>query len=72
MGNLFAGPHIWIVLAIVILLFGATRLPALAKSLGQSTKIFKNEIKSDKDDTTAESRSADTTSAAETKASDKK
>ncbi len=47
MGNLFAGPHLWVVLAIIILLFGATRLPALARSLGQSTKIFRNEMKSD-------------------------
>lgn len=49
MGNLFQGPHLIIVLVIILLLFGATRLPALARSLGQSTKIFRNEIKSDKD-----------------------
>ena len=35
-GNLFDGPHLLIVLAIVVLLFGATRLPALARALGQS------------------------------------
>ena len=33
------------VLAIVILLFGAPKLPALAKSVGQSMRIFKGEMK---------------------------
>ena len=45
--GLFDGPGIWVVLAVVLLLFGATRLPALARSIGQSTKIFRNEMKSD-------------------------
>ena len=49
--GLFDGPGIWIVLVVVLLLFGATRLPALARSLGQSTKIFRNEMKSDQVDT---------------------
>lgn len=48
MGNLFAGPHIWIVLFIIILLFGAPKLPALARSLGQSMRILKKEV-TDKD-----------------------
>ncbi len=46
--GLFEGPGIWIVLAVVLLLFGATRLPALARSIGQSTKIFREEMKTDK------------------------
>ena len=46
--GLFDGPGIWIVLAVVLLLFGATRLPALARSIGQSTKIFRDEMKTDK------------------------
>ena len=46
--GLFEGPGIWVVLAVVVLLFGATRLPALARSIGQSTKIFREEIKTDK------------------------
>ena len=45
--GLFDGPGIWVVLAVVLLLFGATRLPALARSIGQSTKIFRNEMKSE-------------------------
>ena len=52
MGNLFAGPHIWIILLIIILLFGAAKLPALAKSLGQSARVFKGEMKAMKDDGT--------------------
>lgn len=49
LGNL-TGWHALIILAIVILLFGATKLPALARSVGQSMKIFKNEVKSSDDD----------------------
>ncbi|MFC5501560.1 twin-arginine translocase TatA/TatE family subunit [Lysinimonas soli] len=55
--GLFEGPGIWVVLAVVLLLFGATRLPALARSIGQSTKIFREEIKTDK--TAAGSTEAD-------------
>lgn len=50
MGNLFAGPHLWILLIVILLLFGAAKLPALAKSMGQSARIFKGEIKAMKDD----------------------
>lgn len=46
MGNL-QGWHLLIVLAVILLLFGATRLPALARSIGQSTKIFRQEMKDD-------------------------
>jgi sec-independent protein translocase protein TatA len=46
--GLFDGPGIWIVLVAVVLLFGATRLPALARSIGQSTKILRDEMKTDK------------------------
>jgi sec-independent protein translocase protein TatA len=64
-GNL-TGWHLLIIVAIVLLLFGATRLPALARSIGQSTKIFREEMKS----VTAESAKADdgaaTTTAATT------
>jgi sec-independent protein translocase protein TatA len=39
------GAHWWVILIIVVLLFGAPKLPALARSLGQSMRIFKSEIK---------------------------
>ncbi|MCY7288310.1 MAG: twin-arginine translocase TatA/TatE family subunit [Cryobacterium sp.] len=48
--NNLTGWHFLIILVIVLLLFGAPKLPALARSLGQSMKIFKNEIKSDKEE----------------------
>lgn len=44
LGNL-TGWHFLIILVIILLLFGAPKLPALARSLGQSAKIFKAEIK---------------------------
>lgn len=42
--------HIIVLLVIVVLLFGANRLPTLAKSVGQSLKIFKREIQDLTDD----------------------
>lgn len=50
MSNLFAGPHLWIILIVILLLFGAAKLPALAKSMGQSARIFKGEMKAMKDE----------------------
>jgi sec-independent protein translocase protein TatA len=55
------GWHALIILAIVILLFGATKLPALARSVGQSMKIFKNEVKSSDDDEKKSVKSEDST-----------
>ncbi len=49
-GNAFNGWHLLIILAVVLLLFGAPKLPGLAKSIGQSMRIFRNEVKSMKDD----------------------
>ncbi|MBP1327040.1 sec-independent protein translocase protein TatA [Leucobacter exalbidus] len=47
-GNL-SGPTLLVILFIVLLLFGAPKLPALAKSLGQSMKILKKEVRNDAD-----------------------
>ncbi|MDQ1577160.1 MAG: sec-independent protein translocase protein TatA [Microbacteriaceae bacterium] len=49
-GNAFNGWHLLIILAVVLLLFGAPKLPGLAKSIGQSMRIFRNEVKSMKDE----------------------
>jgi sec-independent protein translocase protein TatA len=38
------GWHMLIILAVVLLLFGAPKLPALARSMGQSMRIFKGEV----------------------------
>ncbi|MCS5721866.1 Sec-independent protein translocase subunit TatA [Herbiconiux sp. CPCC 203407] len=48
------GWHLVIVLVVILLLFGATRLPALSKSLGQSMRIFRNETKAMKEESAAE------------------
>lgn len=48
--NLLEPAHIVLILIIVLLLFGANRLPGLARSLGQSMKIFKNEVKGLRDE----------------------
>ena len=45
----FTGWHALIILVVILLLFGAPKLPALARSLGQSMKILKSEVRSDKD-----------------------
>jgi sec-independent protein translocase protein TatA len=43
-------PEIIIILVIVLLLFGSTQLPKLARSLGQAQKEFKTGLKDDSDD----------------------
>jgi sec-independent protein translocase protein TatA len=48
--GLFSGPHLIIVAVIFVALFGAAKLPIFARSLGQSMRIFKSEIKGLKDD----------------------
>lgn len=49
-----SAPHIIILLVVILLLFGSTRLPRAAKSLGQSMHIFKRSVAGlDQDDTAA-------------------
>lgn len=50
-----------IVLVVILLLFGAPKLPALARSLGQSLKIFKSEVRpgDDKQNEATDSSSSD-------------
>lgn len=43
-------PEIIIIVAIIFLLFGASRLPQLAKSLGQSRKAFREGMKEAEDE----------------------
>jgi sec-independent protein translocase protein TatA len=40
-----SAPHIIILLVVVLLLFGSTRLPGAAKALGSSMNIFKKSLK---------------------------
>ncbi|MDQ2699459.1 MAG: twin-arginine translocase TatA/TatE family subunit [Actinomycetota bacterium] len=50
----FGWPHLLIILAVILLLFGAAKLPALAKSMGQSARVFKGEMKAMKSDDAAD------------------
>lgn len=49
MPNLGA-PELIIIALVILLLFGATRLPKLGKSMGQSIKGFKQGLNDDVDD----------------------
>jgi sec-independent protein translocase protein TatA len=40
-----SGWELVIILAVLVLLFGATKLPTAARAIGQSMRIFKAEIK---------------------------
>ena len=42
--------HILLLLLVLVILFGAKRLPDSAKSLGKSMRIFKSEMKEMKDE----------------------
>jgi len=43
------GWHALIVLAVILLFFGAAKLPSLARSVGQSARILKDEVSGDAD-----------------------
>ena len=58
----FGWPHLLIILAVILLLFGAAKLPALARSLGQSARVFKGEMKAMKDDDKPANTDGDATS----------
>jgi sec-independent protein translocase protein TatA len=59
MGDLFDSPwKIAIIAILIIVLFGAKKLPGAAKSLGQSMRILKSEISSIHDDEPAPGASA--------------
>jgi len=52
MGNIGA-PELLIILGVLVLIFGSTQLPKLARSIGQAQKEFKSGLKegaSDEDD----------------------
>ena len=51
MGRLFESPWaITIIIIVVLLLFAAPKLPGMARSLGQSMRILKSEVKEMKSD----------------------
>ncbi len=62
------GWHLLIVLAVILLLFGAAKLPALAQSVGKSARIFRGEMKAMKDEDAASAAPDAPASAAEERA----
>jgi sec-independent protein translocase protein TatA len=42
-------PELLIILAIIIIIFGASRLAGLGRGLGQAIRGFKDEVKTDED-----------------------
>jgi sec-independent protein translocase protein TatA len=50
MRGLFEGWHLIILVLVIVLLFGAKRLPDAARGLGRSLRIFKSEVSQLKDD----------------------
>ena len=52
----FGTTEILLIVAVLFLLFGATRLPQLAKSLGQSRKAFKDGLREAEEEEKAESQ----------------
>ena len=60
-------PAVWIVLLLALLIWGGPKLPGLAKSLGESMRIFRKEMKTMGDEKDAEKKDK----AKEVKPSDK-
>ena len=57
----FGWPHLIVILVVILLLFGAPKLPGLAKSLGQSMRIFRKEVSTMKEEKAADDRHPDAT-----------
>ncbi|AIR97364.1 Sec-independent protein translocase subunit TatA [Streptomyces glaucescens] len=49
-GGKLGAPEIILILVVIILLFGAKKLPDMARSLGKSARILKSEAKAMKED----------------------
>ena len=63
----FGGTELVLILLIIVLLFGGSKLPSLARGLGQSIKEFK---KASREDDETKPADADATKAAEAKKPD--
>ncbi|MEY3856343.1 MAG: hypothetical protein RJA45_813 [Actinomycetota bacterium] len=49
-------PAVWIVLLLALLIWGGPKLPGLAKSLGESMRIFRKEMKTMGDEKASEKK----------------
>ncbi|NUP74983.1 MAG: Sec-independent protein translocase subunit TatA [Sinomonas sp.] len=64
MGRLFDSPWpIVIIIVVALLLFAAPKLPGMARSLGQSMRILRSEVKEMKNDDGKQSSSSSSSSA---------
>lgn len=52
------GWHIVLILGVAVLLFGSTKLPGAARSMGQSLRIFKSEMRAGAQDGQAQTTAA--------------
>ncbi len=59
------GWHLVIIIVLALLLFAGPKLPKLARSLGQSMRIFKSEVRQMKEDDKPNASSSNTASADE-------
>jgi sec-independent protein translocase protein TatA len=57
-----SGWELIVLLAVLVLLFGATKLPTAARSIGQTIRIFKAEVKSSQPEDKASPPAPDTQS----------
>ena len=51
-------PELLVILAIIIVIFGASRLPGLGRGIGDAIRGFKEGIKTDEDDKDDKNRKA--------------
>ena len=63
--------HWVIVLAVVVLLFGAKKIPELAKGIGTGIKVFKKSVKDEEDETQDFQESEEVTKTKKTLAQEK-
>jgi sec-independent protein translocase protein TatA len=68
LAGILGGQELWLILIIVLVLFGGAKLPALAKGLGQSIKEFKKASREDE----PEKKPGQPQAAAETKPAEPK
>lgn len=61
---MFGGQEIVIVVIVIALIFGASRLPLLGRNFGQGIKEFRKGVKEIREDDDAKSSSKDTTQTA--------
>lgn len=65
-------PEILLILAVVLLFFGAAKLPELARGSGRALRIFKSEIKELEDDDTTRAGDTDASSDATSDADERR